>query len=265
MKKWMGVFAAASLVLACGSDGDNSDGSAGAGPDAGGGAPGSGGASGGNGGASAGGSSGAGQGGSAQGGSGGTSGAAGTAGAGGSAGKGGGGGVGATSGATCTSDQDCKLVDDCCNCLGIPADDQAEECTDIACLVPSCTGFGVTEAKCLLGRCTAAFECDTTPIACRRLPPTCAQGEVPSVDGTCWGPCVPVTQCASVDNCSVCDRAQHVCVEQSLSLGPTSHCVTPSTGCESDRSCQCMGDDVCRSPTVCSDGQGQLNCTCPVC
>jgi hypothetical protein len=37
--------------------------------------------------------------------------------------------------------------------------------------------------------------CDPGAILCRRAPPVCAEGQVPSVDGTCYGPCVPVGDC----------------------------------------------------------------------
>jgi hypothetical protein len=40
------------------------------------------------------------------------------------------------------------------------------------------------------------YDCNPTKVACKRLPPECPAFEVPSVDGTCWGDCVEISQCA---------------------------------------------------------------------
>ncbi len=42
--------------------------------------------------------------------------------------------------------------------------------------------------------------CDPRKIACRRAAPTCPEHQVPSVESSCYGPCVPLEQCA-------CDEA----------------------------------------------------------
>lgn len=44
-----------------------------------------------------------------------------------------------------------------------------------------------------MGKC--AVSCDARRVACLALPPTCPPGEVPSVEGACWGPCVPLREC----------------------------------------------------------------------
>lgn len=35
----------------------------------------------------------------------------------------------------------------------------------------------------------------TAPVLCDALPPMCPDGQVPSIMGGCWGPCVPITSC----------------------------------------------------------------------
>jgi hypothetical protein len=46
-------------------------------------------------------------------------------------------------------------------------------------------------------------DCDPRKITCRRSAPVCDEGEAPSVEGTCYGPCVPIATCAcsSADAC----------------------------------------------------------------
>jgi hypothetical protein len=39
-------------------------------------------------------------------------------------------------------------------------------------------------------------DCNPANISCRRAPPVCEFGEAPSVDGICYGPCVPIETCA---------------------------------------------------------------------
>ena len=48
---------------------------------------------------------------------------------------------------------------------------------------------------------SGAPSCDASAVICDALPPTCSgESEVPSVIGSCWGPCVRVIGCA-------CDEA----------------------------------------------------------
>lgn len=44
--------------------------------------------------------------------------------------------------------------------------------------------------------CCTGWDCDQSHAACDSLPPRCAEGEVPTVAGACWGPCVPMANCA---------------------------------------------------------------------
>ena len=47
------------------------------------------------------------------------------------------------------------------------------------------------------GPCAPAggFNCDRREIRCRIPDPVCPAGQVGSIEGTCWGPCVPLTDC----------------------------------------------------------------------
>lgn len=44
-----------------------------------------------------------------------------------------------------------------------------------------------------------APSCDARDVLCDALPPTCGEGELPSIIGSCWGPCVRATTCACTD------------------------------------------------------------------
>ena len=46
-------------------------------------------------------------------------------------------------------------------------------------------------------------DCDPKKISCKRAAPVCGAGQVPSVDGSCYGDCVKVAQCActAADQC----------------------------------------------------------------
>lgn len=46
---------------------------------------------------------------------------------------------------------------------------------------------------------TALVDCDLRTIICKSAQPVCPDNQVPSVNGVCFGPCVPIESCA----CSV--------------------------------------------------------------
>jgi hypothetical protein len=45
------------------------------------------------------------------------------------------------------------------------------------------------------GAASGRVSCDPRSVLCRRAPPICDEGEVPSVVGRCYGECVPIEQC----------------------------------------------------------------------
>ena len=64
------------------------------------------------------------------------------------------------------------------------------------------------------GGAAARVDCDPTKIRCKRRAPTCTAGEVPSVDGTCYGVCVRIEQCAC-SNAEQCPEPnQYTCWAQ---------------------------------------------------
>jgi len=54
------------------------------------------------------------------------------------------------------------------------------------------------EGECGCG-CAPLYDCDPNHVACRALPPDCDDGLVASVEGACWGSCVPEGQCAPAE------------------------------------------------------------------
>jgi hypothetical protein len=54
-----------------------------------------------------------------------------------------------------------------------------------------------------LPMCVAATSCDPAKILCKRAAPQCPEFQVPSVEGSCYGPCVPVDSCVC-SNASQC-------------------------------------------------------------
>ncbi len=206
-------------------------------------------------------------------GSAGSGGGAGTAGSGGG-GSGGGAGSGgsAGSGQQCTDASQCKLFSDCCTCMALgPGDPEPPACL-ATCLQDSCSAMGVTsgQASCAVGKCVVGFDCDAGQVFCNALPPVCEAGSVPSVNGGCWGPCVPATQCASVPSCLDCVGPLTTCVSidtQGAESG-THHCVDVPKGCEGNPTCSCMGASVCTGLySACQDLSGLpgMVCSCPNC
>jgi len=54
-------------------------------------------------------------------------------------------------------------------------------------------------------------DCDPRKIFCKRVAPTCEAGQVPSVEGSCYGECVKVDRCAcsAAEQCP--DPDQYTC------------------------------------------------------
>lgn len=176
----------------------------------------------------------------------------------------------ATGGAPqCTpGDNKCTLVNDCCNCLAIGPGETAPTCDIPECFADACSASGLPqpqEPQCQAGQCVAGYVCDPALAACDQLPPTCPAGQVPSVNGACWGGCVPATECTSVGGCDACTNGL-VCVENESLGGPDFHCVAPNPGCNGTPTCACMGAAVCVGAfDICSESGAGLLCSCPNC
>lgn len=60
----------------------------------------------------------------------------------------------------------------------------------------------------------ALVDCTPSKILCRRRAPECPAGEVPSVAGSCFGPCVPIERCACTEAAQCPQPEQHTCWKQ---------------------------------------------------
>jgi hypothetical protein len=63
-------------------------------------------------------------------------------------------------------------------------------------------------------------DCDPSQVVCKIATPTCPAGQVPSVEGTCYGACVKIERCActAADQCP--DSNQYTCWVGPKHCGP---------------------------------------------
>lgn len=167
----------------------------------------------------------------------------------------------------CQSDADCKLFEDCCECKGVPADDETAICK-LECDQSICDALGVDAAVCRLGRCIAErLPCEPTQVMCPMPSPDCPKGQVPGVGEGCWtGQCVPAEICDVVPDCDICPDGW-MCVTK-VAFGPQGITCEPiPADCDGEPSCECAGEAVCVDGfTFCSDpGGDELNCECINC
>ena len=202
----------------------------------------------------------------------------GAAGSGGTGGTGtGGGGTGGEAGGSggtpyanvvgeCKTDADCTLQNSCCYCDAVPNGVPAPYCEPTPCFADQCSVMGVKEARCIAGQCTVARDCDGSKVTCNALPPDCPAGQVPSVENSCWGECIPSTSCKFVPTCMQCGPGKACVVTEDMG-GAQHHCVNPTASCS--QGCGCFGDKACISPyTFCVDGVkdgSAVHCECPTC
>jgi hypothetical protein len=76
----------------------------------------------------------------------------------------------------------------------------------------------VSEGEC--GGAKGPVSCDPRQILCKRAPPKCAGGQVPSVVDTCYGDCVPVEQCACKDAPECPQPDSYTCHRSAGHCGP---------------------------------------------
>ncbi len=63
------------------------------------------------------------------------------------------------------------------------------------------------------GECVPeGIECEG-PILCDALAPTCPEGQVPQVEGYCYGECVSVKSCGFLSDCGLCDALGLACLK----------------------------------------------------
>lgn len=166
----------------------------------------------------------------------------------------------------CLKDTDCVLANDCCNCQALPKDEKPQFCDPkIACVQTRCMEYGgIERARCIVGRCVLALDCDTSTVTCKRAAPTCAAGQVPRVIGVpsvrCYGECTDARQCAGVPGCAACGK-DDVCVK---APEPNRwHCVPPVAACGANQTCACAGPAICTPPTPrCEQSPGTRELAC---
>jgi hypothetical protein len=209
---------------------------------------------------------------------GGAAGTGGSGGTGGRAGMAGGGGVAdsgsidssptldATPVGTCKTDSDCRLGASCCDCRALAPGGVLPPCS-LACIQSACAAMGIKGVRCSQGACVLAAECDTSVVTCRSVPPPCAVGDLPSIQGSCWsGHCVKASACRTVKDCTSCPRDLYLCAREEAQLGSTFRCVDLPPACRVTRTCECAGSYVCTPPfSSCSVNGDEFSCTCPTC
>jgi hypothetical protein len=144
---------------------------------------------------------------------------------------------------------------------------------DATCAENQCAQLGLS-AVCAAGRCVFDASCDDTEVTCKSLPPQCAAGQRPTVEGNCWGGgCVDVRDCLGVKSCDACSDDQ-ACVTPGI-YGPGAglssfQCWDVAPACDGKPTCECMGNDICE-PFQCGDNADMLQdpidigCFCLVC
>jgi hypothetical protein len=135
------------------------------------------------------------------------------------------------------------------------------------CYVVTCTPKGVTEVDCVVGQCVLKIDCDASKVLCNGMPPSCPQGEVPTVANQCWtGKCIKATYCPVVPSCDACDFTTSTCVVHETKSGPQTHCVEVPDVCKGQVNCSCLGNAVCKPPwSICNDTSTGIDCGCPTC
>src|SRR5262245_58458874 len=123
------------------------------------------------------------------------------------------------------------------------------------------SGGSTTSAS---GGSSGAVTCNPSGVLCDALPPACVPGEVPAVQGSCWGDCVPILECATEPNCDNCEAG--FCAEY-VAFTTEYRCVLPNLMC-SALACGCLAPYFCVSPyDGCSETMGPADvcCGCPTC
>ncbi len=169
------------------------------------------------------------------------------------------GGSSGAEGAECESDDDCAVFNDCCTCAALPAKNLPGECERL-CIQSACAARALegATAVCRSKRCVLDLSCDRSLVTCKVATPTCEAGMVPSVDGPCWGPCIPPAECNAVTDCKDCGAGQ-VCVS-SQNFATFTRCVDVARECAASPTCACT--DACEFS--CSDADG-IGCFCINC
>lgn len=70
------------------------------------------------------------------------------------------------------------------------------------------------------GGAGGGISCDTRKVLCRVATPVCDAGMVPSVEGTCYGPCVPIDSCGCSEPADCPNANEYTCWISFQHCGP---------------------------------------------
>ncbi|HWA71839.1 MAG TPA: hypothetical protein VG937_05890 [Polyangiaceae bacterium] len=73
------------------------------------------------------------------------------------------------------------------------------------------TGGSTTTGGSAGGVPSGLVDCDVRKVVCRIATPTCSAGQVPSVNGTCYGPCVQIDSCACSSAAECPNNDEYTC------------------------------------------------------
>ena len=76
------------------------------------------------------------------------------------------------------------------------------------------------QPMCVADAMNTGVSCDPRKILCKRAVPECPQMQVPSVDGSCYGDCVPVEQCPCSGPAECPDSDHYTCHMSAAHCGP---------------------------------------------
>jgi hypothetical protein len=170
---------------------------------------------------------------------------------GGSKAVGGGGGAGRE----CMRDADCEILGDCCGCHSV-TNGTISTCS-LDCASDHCRDFATAPtARCAFGQCVLDVSCIGT-VVCPALPPSCGPGQVPTIVGGCYGPCIDAPECRAVEDCQACNGPGQACLYEYGAVG-VAHCVAIPTGCDPPR-CSCMSG-LCGAIEPCQDLPNGIQC-----
>lgn len=111
---------------------------------------------------------------------------------------------------------------------------------------------------------SSGVTCNPSGVLCDAPTPFCPPGEVASVEGSCWGDCVPILSCATEPSCDNCQGG--FCAAY-VSFTTEYRCVVPSLMC-SALACSCLAPYFCAAPfDACVDtpSGADVTCECPTC
>jgi hypothetical protein len=158
----------------------------------------------------------------------------------------------------CAFDADCRIYNDCCYCVALAASESDPRDCAADCKTGRCDELQLAEpaARCVAGRCVLSASCDRRNVIEPVEPPACGiPGEIRTVIGGNWGPCIPAGECAEVAACGECDAAGLSCVVTTIDAPrpeTSLHCVGVPAACGGTPTCDCM--QTCSEPYgVCTD------------